>query len=156
MAITISPPNRITIHNHWKDPNTSIYIDDKQYINQVFKYAKIKHYMIYPEFDDKGRLHYHGIVTLTNTEYIRFRKYVQPKLTKIGFVDTSELLTFKHNLRYLYYCTKQFHEAKQILNINTGISGISLTQTNRTKSAKSQQNSEKNLLDFFHQFSADI
>lgn len=118
LALTISPPMRYTYLQN-KNPNRMLYDDDKNMIKQILSYNKIYKYIIYPELDEKGRLHYHGILDLDNTHYIRFHKHAIHKLRQIGFVDITILNEFKNNLRYVIYMSKQWGTTKKILELDS-------------------------------------
>lgn len=107
--ITITPPPR---HGNQKH----VYLDDKLHIQSSLK--KIKRYMIYPEFDSKGRLHYHGILLCTDSEYVSLYKECRPKLERLGFVHTEKLETFNNNLRTIIYCQKEWGTTKDILELD--------------------------------------
>jgi len=117
LAITISPPSRM-LYNKNNNPNRMLFDDDRNMIKSIMSYNKIYSYIIYPEFDEKGRLHYHGIINLTNTQYVRFHKHAIHKLKQIGFVDISIIKTFVNNLRYIVYMSKNWGETKMILEIS--------------------------------------
>lgn len=117
IALTISPPNRTAGHKMYSNPNYSVYVDDLQFIQLVMAKSRIKTYEIYPEFDDKGRLHYHGIVHVDYNQKVRFYKYTQIKLTTIGFVDISTLKTEQDIERWMIYITKGWDFTKQVLEI---------------------------------------
>lgn len=144
LALTISPPART--NNKLKNPNRHLFIDDKYTIQQIFKYNKIKTYIIYPEIDEKGRLHYHGIITLNNTELVRFEKHARHKLKQIGFVDTTDCTKFINNLRYIIYMSKDWLKTKEILEITDPI----MSHTERLKKPnKTIQEDLPNILDYF-------
>jgi len=121
IGFTISPPFR-QLEHFLTNPNLAIYEDDVLFIRQVFEYNKFKHYMIYPEFDPKGRLHYHGNIHLDYNEEVRWYKHANPKLTKLGHV----LLTIvknkiDHQLFWLNYMRKDWPITKEILDITMPI-----------------------------------
>lgn len=124
LLITISPPKR-SILKPGKDPLYGIYMDDKFNIETVFKYDKIRNYILYPEIDDKGRLHYHGKLYLTNSQLIRYYKHAQFHLAKIGFVDVNNLSkkTQKDNERWTNYMQKDWKFTSQLLDIEDPLIG---------------------------------
>lgn len=82
------------------------------YLEMLPMLKTLKFYTLYPEFDDKFRLHYHGVV--------RFKdKYQAYRITKrinklIGYV------LLKANLNedgWVKYITKEWNTTKKILNI---------------------------------------
>lgn len=125
IAITISPPDRVYKLAQLKilDPLRNIFIGDKYIIQRVFMKCRIKRYIIYPEIDDKGRLHYHGVFTSNNTDQrVRWFKYGRPKLNQlIGYVDVKCLKTFEDRLRWLLYIKKNWGESQDLFNITEPI-----------------------------------
>lgn len=101
----------------FREPNKLYFIEDVSHIRAVLKYNRIPRYIIYPEFDEKGRLHYHGILALDSNQYIRFYKHAMHKLKRIGFVDVKPLKTFKDKLRWICYIKKSFGTTREILSI---------------------------------------
>jgi len=116
LAITISPPSRT--ETRFKEPNNLFFMDDMSSFRAVMKYNRIRKYIIYPEFDPKGRLHYHGIINMDINEYVRFHKHAIHKLKKIGFVDIKKLNSFIDKLRWVTYMRKEWGITKEILNID--------------------------------------
>jgi len=117
LAITISPPYRDKYKCN-ANPNRMLYDDDRIQIKSIMTYNKIYNFIIYPELDDSGRLHYHGIINLTNTQYIRFHKHAIWKLRNIGFVLITIIKEFINNLRQVIYMSKHWGETKCILNVS--------------------------------------
>jgi len=82
LAITISPPPRHTACR-FIEPLKNYYLDDTFYIKYILNKYNIKKYLIYPEIDPKGRLHYHGIIDISNThDEVTMYKVIQFKLKK--------------------------------------------------------------------------
>jgi len=125
LAITISPPNRIK-GTKVRNPNRNMFDEDRKNIKSIFKYNRIKRYIVFPEFDVKGRLHYHGVLTLDSNERIRFYKHAMHKLALTGFVDIKPLNDFLGHLRWLCYIKKQWHITKQVLEISRPIANVKL------------------------------
>jgi len=117
LAITISPPSRQKYIHH-VNPNRLQYDDDKNQIKSILSYNKIYNYIIFPELDEKGRLHYHGILNLTHTHYTRFHKHAIHKLKQIGFVDITIIKEFINNIRQCIYMQKDWGTTKTILDIS--------------------------------------
>ena len=117
LAITISPPNRVQ-YSKDKNANTNLFKSDEIFIDSIMKYIKCYNYIIYPEFSEKGRLHYHGVIDLDRNQYIRYMKYAQHKLPKIGHVDIKPLETFIDNLKWTIYITKEWGMTREILDIS--------------------------------------
>lgn len=120
IAITISPPHR-PLRNKMIEPYNLLFTEDSANINSIFRYSRIKTYLIYPELDHKGRLHYHGIINLGVNEYIRFYKHSIHKLSQIGYVDVKKINSFIDNLRWVIYMSKEWGITKDILSINEPI-----------------------------------
>lgn len=117
LALTISPPPRVKYLTN-VNPNRCLYDDDKTQIKSILSYNKIYTYIIFPELDEKGRLHYHGILNLTHTQYTRFHKHAIHKLKQIGFVDITIIKEFINNMRYCLYMSKDWGTTKHILDIS--------------------------------------
>lgn len=67
-----------------------------------------RHFCLYPEFDDKGRLHYHGIVRVYDKVKLHKTKHKFDR--EVGFLKYERLMTFKDHLTYLVYCRKQYEK----------------------------------------------
>lgn len=121
LAFTLSPPHRFTSGTDLKNPNRVLYEEDKNQIKSILKYIRCGTYILYPEFDDKARLHYHGIINLDSNQKVRFYKYAHCKLKQIGFVDFKPLKTFEDKLKWVIYMSKHWPETKQVLEITRPI-----------------------------------
>lgn len=132
LALTISPPNRMK-GTKLRNYNRFLFEEDILHIRAVFKYNKIRNFIIFPELDDRGRLHYHGIVSLNPSQYVRYRKHAEFKLRLLGFVDAKPLKGFLDHLRWLFYCRKQFHIIQEILEITEPVMSL---PTKRIKNMK--------------------
>jgi len=146
LAITISPPLRYN-NKLFKNPNKCQYMDDLIFIRHVFHYNRIGSYIIYPEFDQKGRLHYHGTLNLSHDELVRFYKHAVHKLGNLGFVDHKRLLTFMDKLKWSIYCKKEFGLTRDILEIQSPIMSIGDKKT--VKCVKVQEIKTPTLFDYF-------
>lgn len=112
LFVTISPPLR-KANNQFH-----IFADDMMIIKYIRRCSK--HYMIYPEFDIKGRLHYHGLIYISDP--MKWYKQILPMFRKIGFVDVQIIgRTFENKLNVLLYIRKHWMVTKDILNINDPI-----------------------------------
>lgn len=110
--ITVSPPLR-SIRDQ-----SSIYQDDLLYLAKVRLCSK--HYVIYPEFDSSGRLHYHGIMRIDDK--IKWYKSVLPMLRKcLGFVCIKQINTIKDKINIILYITKDWSVTKEILYLEVPI-----------------------------------
>lgn len=116
-SFTLSPPDRTHkyIHMHVINPLKHVYKDDMLIINHLFKKIKLKEYIIYPELDPQGRLHYHGTLTMTKTQLTRFYKYAKPHLQRIGYVDCSPA---KRILEWNIYISKEWPFTKEVLDLS--------------------------------------
>lgn len=96
--VTISPPYRR------EDPQ-KLYESDKIYIRRHFnKFSN--HYNIYPEFSPDSRLHYHGIVDVTDTTKMHRSKYKLDR--ELGYSMFKKINTFEQHLRSLIYAMKEW------------------------------------------------
>lgn len=133
IALTISPPDRSSKKYPLINQHKFTYDDDKHLIEQIMKYNRIKTYIIYPEFDDKGRLHYHGILTLDHNEQVRFHRHAIHKLRKMGFLDISTLESLKANIRWILYMSMEWSITKEILEIENPILPPKIINKNNKK-----------------------
>lgn len=106
--VTISPPPRTGRIPH-------LYLDDTLHIRLSLK--GVKRWIIYPELDKKDRLHYHGIVSMSDHEYVTFYRRSRPMLEKLGFIQTSKIENLTENLRTILYCQKQWGYMKDLLQV---------------------------------------
>jgi hypothetical protein len=128
LFITITPPDRTLYYAKagLKNPNLCVFIDDRNIIKMAFKTAKIRTYILYPEFDKKGRLHYHGRATLTPCQEVSFYKSVKPKIERnIGFVlaenTDDQWCKIKKNkvssaVKTLMYSRCEFYKSSRFLD----------------------------------------
>lgn len=102
-AITISPKYRL------ENPDLLYLKDRRLIINHLNTISN--HYILFPEFDSNARLHYHGIICLTDTFKL---KYLKPKIdSQIGFSCFKLINTFEDHLKYLLYCKKDYGDIIQ-------------------------------------------
>lgn len=134
-ALTISPPNRVK-YTKESNPNKNLYMDDKLIIKNIMKYIKVGTYIIYPEFDIKGRLHYHGIIDMDHTQYVRYMKYAQFKLPQLGFTDIKKLQTYEDNLKWVIYMSKEWGTTREILEISRPIMKYPVEEYNKKQNCK--------------------
>lgn len=116
-SLTISPPYRRTTLRGLRNPLKHLYIEDTITIQCILSYNKIKGYMIFPELDPKGRLHYHGIITMSPNQKVRWFKHAKPKLENIGFVDMKPLETYIDRIRWGLYIRKEWYLTQKILEL---------------------------------------
>lgn len=138
-ALTVSPKDRVDKYNKIEH----IYIDD---VNIMRKYMKrcSSHYIVYPETDAVGRLHYHGIIEVSDK--IKFVKQVIPALKRIGYVCLKPLDTLKDNISWILYCSKEWMITKDIVDIQQP-----LIPQHKKKIIKDRNTDYVSLLDYgFH------
>lgn len=70
-----------------------------------------KSYILYPEFDDKGRLHYHGFIH--GYDQIKYFATAH-KLNRIGWTKIDKIKSWLDNLRLVIYCQKQWRKTSQV------------------------------------------
>lgn len=95
-AITVSPPLRQA------DPKY-LYNEDVYELRRWFNTFS-QYYMLYPEFDMKSRLHYHGVIRVN--DWIKLHKTKHRISRLIGWIDIKPLMTFRDHLKWLIYCRK--------------------------------------------------
>jgi len=122
-SFTLTPPDRAHQYSQmkYKNPLKMVYLDDRLIFQHVFKRIKLHNWIIYPELDRKGRLHYHGTLNMNHTQLTRFYKCGKPLLQRIGYVDCSPTA---NPLDWLLYCRKEWHLTKEVLELEIPISGI--------------------------------
>lgn len=147
LAVTISPPMRTD--GKYKQPHKMYFLEDVCKIRQIMRYNRIKTYIFYPEFDGKGRLHYHGIINLNVNQYIRFHKHAIHKLRNIGFVDNKKLNTFLDKLRWITYMKKEWGISKYILELEAPLLSTSLSSLTVIKEDYMKLLENRKLLDYF-------
>lgn len=102
VAITISPPLR-------KGNPRTIYRSD---IVEHFKYLLyVGDFEIYPEFDQNGRLHYHGVVYIKDN--VKWLKQALPALHQFGFTKVVSSV----NEGWFTYMMKEFPITREVLDI---------------------------------------
>ena len=102
-AITISPPARqgrclrFRLQDYWDS------------IDVVLR-RMCKSYILYPEFDDNGRLHFHGMVgDFDKCKYFCW-KY---KLDRIGFTCVKPIT---NSLVWMLYCQKNWRKTCKVFS----------------------------------------
>jgi len=132
LAITISPKHR-THGTLYVNPQRHLYLDDRMIIAFYLKKSNITRYIIFPEFDEKGRLHYHGVLTLNHHQFVTFYKQTYFKLSRLGFVDVKQMSTFEDKFRWSIYMKKNWGITKDILEIDVPIIKHQIIPTPRKK-----------------------
>lgn len=97
--VTISPTYKLIDPEHLHKAYT---IDITRQMNKFSR-----RWALYPEFDDKQRLHYHGLAYVHDT--IKMYK-VKHLLDKIGWTKLQKCIDFEDRLSYLIYSQKQYAE----------------------------------------------
>lgn len=96
-AITISPP-------HYKGKPDFLYNNVKYTLQTKFARCS-EHYILYPEFSDTSRLHFHGIIRFKDK--IKFDKSIKYYIDfNIGYVCIKPLDKYKDLLQWILYCKK--------------------------------------------------
>lgn len=103
--ITISPPRRALAPSILYQQD--IYVI-RQYLNRCSD-----HYILYPEFSNKSRLHYHGIVRIT--DIIKWHKQKHQFDKVLGYTQIDLLKTHKDHLRSLVYSMKEWPATSALL-----------------------------------------
>lgn len=94
--ITISPRYRL------KDPLTLLKEDKKIIRRYLNRFSKL--YILYPEFDNKQRLHYHGMVEVHDKIKLFRTKHLIDK--NVGWTKIGAIATYNDQLKWLMYCKK--------------------------------------------------
>lgn len=103
--ITISPPYRAM--------NPSILYQQDIYIIRQYLNRCSDHYILYPEFSKQSRLHYHGIIRIT--DLIKWHKQ-KPMFDKVlGFSKIDLIKSHKEHLRSLVYSMKEWPATSSLL-----------------------------------------
>lgn len=102
-TITVSPSYKMI------DPERLHAIYERLITKEINKFSN--HWILYPEFDNKLRLHYHGLVVVNDKIKMYKTKH---KLDKIGHTKIDKPKDFKNRLTYLIYCQKQYAEIKSV------------------------------------------
>lgn len=133
LALTISPPDRVTKYVALRD----IFLKDCMEIGWLLKQCS-KQFVLYPELDFKGRLHYHGIVLIH--DQIKWYKKVMPSIKIIGFICLKELPKTKDRLNWLTYCMKEWGMTRELLGRVRGeLAEPIMPSHSRTHRRKSKQ-----------------
>lgn len=96
-ALTISPEQR-------NGKPLSMYKRDRDFLYQWLT-PYTDHFIMYPEFTESGRLHYHGIIHISDRYKFYHTKHL---VTNIGFTMWKPLRNVKDHLTWLTYCRKNF------------------------------------------------
>lgn len=71
-------------------------------------------YILYPEFDSHGRLHFHGFLHgFDNIKYIA----TNYKLNRIGWTKIDTIKSFKDHIRMVMYCQKEWRKTVSIFKL---------------------------------------
>lgn len=117
-AFTLSPPIRLKPLLQFKNPNRVRFDLDAADIRAILARSRMHRHIIYPEFDNKGRLHYHGIIDMTIHDYVSWHKSTKHRFERtIGFTDLKELTTFQDKLKWNIYIRKSWPLTHKILQL---------------------------------------
>lgn len=146
--VTISPPpNRY--NKMLKNPLSFLYSEDSLYITNVLKKGVRRGYFI-PEFDPKGRLHYHGIMTVNMHEKVTLFKSLKPKLERLGFCQFVYAKDLMDKLRWIQYMRKEWLITSLILGIDTPMLLAGLRERpKKTSSSKGLKDLDANICDYW-------
>lgn len=100
MAITIStPPSQFSVLYRIQDHHTSI----DESLRKI-----CKSYILYPEFDEQGRLHYHGMIN--GYDEIKYF-HLKWKLDRVGYTLVKPI---KQPLIWVLYCQKSWRRTSRV------------------------------------------
>lgn len=104
IALTVSPPYRIQGPRY-------CYNDDMNFL----KFIRLcsKHFIIYPELSRSSRLHYHGLILIS--DHIKYHKKIVPALKRMGHVKIDPIRTFADHLRWLLYIRKEWETSRYVV-----------------------------------------
>lgn len=145
-ALTISPPDRVVNYalNKVKNPLRSVYEDDLQVIRLALNRVSVD-YIVYPELDITGRLHYHGKLTINNMT--NWKSYSATKLKTIGFINMKPNPTEGWDK----YMTKEWDQTKTILQISEPITYAPLKRGRKSKPCDiCQLQAKHTIMDYFY------
>lgn len=92
------------------------------YYNRYISRIRVK-FILYPETDLKGRLHYHGVIE-RNEDNIKNYEWSIKFLSNWCFICVKEI---KNLGQWIKYCKKDFKITKKILKTKTPITDTELT-----------------------------
>jgi len=127
IALTISPEQRVEVKANGLNLEEvrQRYLKDCYCLHTALNRCS-NNYTIYPEFDDKGRLHYHGIVFVHSL--IAMKLETNPVLQdKLGFI----CIKYDPDEKWDQYCEKEWEITKEILDITDPIRHIDLRKLKR-------------------------
>lgn len=112
LAVTISPKDRVGEYyaKRYANPLRMIYDDDVNLIRRALNRSS-NDYVIYPELDATGRLHYHGTVKVNNM--VNWKSTTCGRLKTLGFIKVK----VNPNSGWDKYCTKEWDQTQKILDI---------------------------------------
>ncbi len=98
-SITVSSPYR-----HFRPKY--LYQEDIPIIRRWFR-SFSKHYILFTEFDDSSRIHYHGTIYIH--DMIKFHKTRYAFTSRVGFVKIKQLRTPMDLLKWNFYIRKDYY-----------------------------------------------
>lgn len=110
--LTVSPPLRAISNQRM------LFDDDLFYLSKIKLCSK--RFIIYPEFDVAGRLHYHAIINIHDK--VKWYKAILPTFRRmLGFCDVKVIKTFLDKLRVLNYIRKDWYITSNVLKLERPI-----------------------------------
>lgn len=76
-----------------------------EYLPEIVRYLRrcSKRYILYPEFTDTGRLHFHGLYYIHDK--VAMLKGL-PRLQRIGYIKQDKIKTVMDHIRWIVYISK--------------------------------------------------
>lgn len=97
-AITISPPIYRGRQEYIYEEHSVLI---RRHLNKFSSY-----YLLYPEFSQDARLHYHGVIRIK--DFIKYGKTKHMLDRQVGYTNIKHLLSHIDHLRWLMYCKKEY------------------------------------------------
>lgn len=79
-------------------------------LNEAFKYST-DYYSIYPELSKSGKLHYHGIIRIT--DMIKWYRKALPILSSLGLYSIQRIDSPIDLIRTSLYCRKDWYKNRE-------------------------------------------
>lgn len=97
MAFTLSPP--MIVGDYCEHYHTTILPELVRFFRRCSK-----RYIVYPEFSDTCRLHFHGLLYVHDkTAMIKGL----PRLQRLGYIKMDKIKTYKDHLNWIVYISKE-------------------------------------------------
>lgn len=78
-----------------------------------------KYFIFYPEMDINGRLHYHGILKISDN--VKYYKQFVPSLKHLGYVKIMSVKSFSDHIKILKYISKDWQYMRHVLGLEKPI-----------------------------------